>query len=113
MLFLSFTSLFSFHDAPPTQTYTLSLHDALPISPGWNGTGERSCTWLSSEKLSASLWTLTISSRSTKRPRVFRSTTRCRTARRCRSTPARSEERRVGKECRSGWAAHHEKKKET
>src|SRR5947199_10193740 len=25
----------------------------------------------------------------------------------------RSEERRVGKECRSGWAPYHEKKKET
>src|SRR5438093_11031069 len=30
---------------------------------------------------------------------------------RCRST-ARSEERRVGKECRSRWATYHEKKKQ-
>src|SRR5438132_13202849 len=29
----------------------------------------------------------------------------------CRSTP-RSEERRVGKECRSRWSPYHEKKKE-
>src|SRR5438270_9177987 len=26
-------SLFSFNDTPPTELYTLSLHDALPISP--------------------------------------------------------------------------------
>src|SRR5207253_5518660 len=25
--------LFLFHDTPPTEIYTLSLHDALPISP--------------------------------------------------------------------------------
>src|SRR5437870_13369143 len=28
-----------------------------------------------------------------------------------RQTPARSEERRVGKECRSRWSTYHEKKK--
>src|SRR5438105_10847360 len=26
---------FFFHDPPPTEIYTLSLHDALPISKGW------------------------------------------------------------------------------
>src|SRR5262245_64875477 len=29
----------------------------------------------------------------------------------CKNVPRRSEERRVGKECRSGWAQYHEKKK--
>src|SRR5438128_6018182 len=28
-----FTSFFFFNDTPPTEIYTLSLHDALPISP--------------------------------------------------------------------------------
>ena len=43
-------------DYPPTP-FSLKYFSA----PGWNGTGERSCTWLSSEKLSASLCTLTMS----------------------------------------------------
>src|SRR5438132_10672833 len=30
--FLPFLSLFFFNDTPPTEIYTLSLHDALPIS---------------------------------------------------------------------------------
>src|SRR5438034_9320668 len=29
----SLLSLFFFNDTPPTEIYTLSLHDALPISP--------------------------------------------------------------------------------
>src|SRR5438034_10454427 len=68
--------LFFFNDTATTEIYTLSLHDALPISvleAGWrqhgNGTG---------------------------RPGNHPS--------------ARSEERRVGKECRSGWAAYDQKK---
>src|SRR5688572_33261677 len=28
-------SFFSFNDTPTTEIYTLSLHDALPISPTW------------------------------------------------------------------------------
>src|SRR5438270_8999156 len=31
-LFLSSSSFFFFNDPPPTEIYTLSLHDALPIS---------------------------------------------------------------------------------
>src|SRR5699024_12226952 len=36
---------FFFHDTPPTEIYTLSLHDALPISPalGPTSTTRRSC----------------------------------------------------------------------
>ena len=41
---------------PPTP-FSLKYFSA----PGWNGTGERACTWLSSEKLSASLCTATMS----------------------------------------------------
>src|SRR6266571_6239717 len=35
----------------------------------------------------------------------------CRSGQSC-SRPARSEERRVGKECRSRWSPYHKKKKE-
>src|SRR4051794_41862176 len=33
-VFLFFSFLFSFNDSPATEIYTLSLHDALPISSG-------------------------------------------------------------------------------
>src|SRR5207247_9595902 len=33
LLRLSLTPVFSFRPSPPTSTYPLSLHDALPISP--------------------------------------------------------------------------------
>src|SRR5476649_697711 len=49
-LFLSF--FFFFNDTATTEIYTLSLHDALPISPGWRdpcrGPGCRPHRWSSS-----------------------------------------------------------------
>src|SRR5580698_11579624 len=33
--FLSYFFFFFFNDTATTEIYTLSLHDALPISPGW------------------------------------------------------------------------------
>src|SRR5438309_7709675 len=35
---------FFFNDTATTEIYTLSLHDALPISPGWTGSA-RSAGW--------------------------------------------------------------------
>src|SRR5690349_23979662 len=47
-----------------------------------------------------------------RRPRPPRAS--CNRWRRCsRSPPTRSEERRVGKECRSRWSPDHEKKKKS
>src|SRR5207237_9707272 len=40
-LSLSLSSLFFFNDTATTEIYTLSLHDALPIS----GTGRAPCSW--------------------------------------------------------------------
>src|SRR5687768_18084268 len=35
------SSILFLHDAPTTEIYTLSLHDALPISPDLHGIGRR------------------------------------------------------------------------
>src|SRR5688572_32035464 len=38
------SSIFFFHDTAPTEIYTLSLHDALPISNRWaGGSGAMRC----------------------------------------------------------------------
>src|SRR5258708_16589310 len=37
VLSVLFYCLFFFNDTATTEIYTLSLHDALPISPGWPG----------------------------------------------------------------------------
>src|SRR5690349_24764700 len=76
--------------SPPTKIYTLSLHDALPIFS-------------------------TKTSRTRSRPRhprrifppqIFRPVSPSIQAR----ASSRSEERRVGKECRSRWSEYHCKK---
>src|SRR5207244_11983660 len=38
---------FFFNDPPPTEIYTLSLHDALPISTGFRRTRERTTSCIS------------------------------------------------------------------
>src|SRR5438270_4847111 len=40
----SMFSFFFFNDTPTTEIYTLSLHDALPISCSINGTANSDCT---------------------------------------------------------------------
>src|SRR5258708_40209491 len=75
-----------FNDTATTEIYTLSLHDALPISHVRATAvlpSEWRCSWSSS-------W-----------------------ARDSGHSPLRrrSEERRVGKECRSRWSPYHSKKK--
>src|SRR2546430_12908548 len=40
MRFHDFYTIFFFNDTATTEIYTLSLHDALPISGGWRGGGQ-------------------------------------------------------------------------
>src|SRR5256885_14792120 len=80
-----FCFFFFFNDTATTEIYTLSLHDALPISR---------CP---------------VALRAGQRPPSAR---RCGTAGppcrpQARRRAARSEERRVGKECRSRWSPYH------
>src|SRR3989454_817919 len=74
-------STFFFNDPATTEIYTLSLHDALPISLGM---------------VSFVVSTSPSGSSSAVAPNP------------CTLTPGtRSEERRVGKECRSRWSPYH------
>src|SRR2546422_990653 len=77
---------FFFNDTATTEIYTLSLHDALPISRR-----RRPCR------------------RGTSRTPAPRSGGRARGhgIRRAAAPRRRSEERRVGKECRSRWSPYH------
>src|SRR5438067_13895983 len=95
--------IFFFNDTATTEIYTLSLHDALPISTSPHPTrqflteslvdGERS----QSKSFSSCARIGRIFSFPASSPLRFNS---------------RSEERRVGKECRSRWSPDHQKKKE-
>src|SRR3712207_9336783 len=108
-------SFFFFNDTATTEIYTLSLHDALPISAArplpnssasrflfcfLSGTGRKSgfgcsrragCTSPSNRHGSFPL------------PPELRDGCE----RKGRRTSLRSEERRVGKECRSRWSPYH------
>src|SRR5687767_16031128 len=87
---------FFFNDTATTEIYTLSLHDALPIF------GPEAIVSRSSPITSE----------------IIRLISRAGRARRARPPPLmverclRSEERRVGKECRSRGSPYHEKKEE-
>src|SRR5690242_13987723 len=76
-----------------TEIYTLSLHDALPISPGAGSRrGSRQMSGMPEEKRRGRL-------KNGNPPGDFAKAPRC--------GAKRSEERRVGKECRSRWSADH------
>src|SRR5688572_33368685 len=68
---------------------------ALPI---WTAASSASCSWMSGTAPWPTTWT---------RPGRW-----CGGTSNCPRGCARSEERRVGKECRSRWSPDHEKKKE-
>src|SRR3712207_9540983 len=107
--------LFFFNDTAPTEIYTLSLHDALPISNGvlllagalLLGRG-LPCELTVHLRLSAAAlarrlepqlhWTL---------PAYHRYDAEHDPAAADVLVLARSEERRVGKECRSRWSPYH------
>src|SRR6266496_6804056 len=80
--YILFFVLFFFNDTATTEIYTLSLHDALPISSGPMGpaVAQPMSSTPSPGRKAASAIAL---------PRP------------------RSEERRVGKECRSRWSPYH------
>src|SRR3989442_12636578 len=111
-----FVLLFFFNDTATTEIYTLSLHDALPISchdmlPELRARPRLSVTIARKRRMQsqnvfgvepqkhfdsacAAFW------RSLQRAAVARAILGA-----CRGT--RSEERRVGKECRSRWSPYH------
>src|SRR5437870_12675782 len=80
---------FFFKDTAPTEIYTLSLHDALPISN--RHCGAHALVVLAGLE-HALLGDVRVHVAAAQKGR-------------------RSEERRVGKECRSGWSAAHDEKK--
>src|SRR2546422_11480404 len=94
---------FFFNDTATTEIYTLSLHDALPISPlpARSGTA-----FLEVARRHGDYALVGVAGVVTLDPRG-----RCQSARiACLSVgdgPVRSEERRVGKECRSRWSPYH------
>src|SRR2546430_14574551 len=97
MLLLLFLFFFFFNDTATTEIYTLSLHDALPISLGRllvrarAGFGARVVVACSLPDNGPGLRSRRIVSRELTLDRG----------------DVRSEERRVGKECRSRWSPYH------
>src|SRR2546428_11474726 len=97
--------LFFFNDTATTEIYTLSLHDALPICKvryqgeqlRWRQSPAATGRRLPMKSL-RTMWSSTDfgASELTR----YASAVMCREAR-------RSEERRVGKECRSRWSPYH------
>src|SRR2546421_11743863 len=95
------TAFFFFNDTATTEIYTLSLHDALPIwtdSPRSPDTDSGRCH--------------PEHRRTNRRPVLADSPPRARRTdepcvRAPPEPPLRSEERRVGKECRSRWSPYH------
>src|SRR2546429_9648851 len=93
-------SFFFFNDPATTEIYTLSLHDALPISTPAERRGQVADADAIGE---------TLQLRCTRRKEYDR---QCRLgsgelAGAPRGRKMRSEERRVGKECRSRWSPYH------
>src|SRR3989442_14627960 len=124
---------FFFNDTATTEIYTLSLHDALPISLRQLGSNKR-VLMIGAHPDDEDTQLLVLLSRGMGAQAAYLSLTRdrpparpcpatagrgaaCprrRDARRsstraccCRADAARSEERRVGKECRSRWSPYH------
>src|SRR5687767_15995226 len=96
-------SSYFFNDASPTEIYTLSLHDALPISIGKHtkshrtASGDHLARWIGGDYRGTGNH-LQSSERGGRRWQSCDFWCACQW---------RSEERRVGKECRSRWETHH------
>src|SRR2546427_324448 len=94
-----FFSSFFFNDTATTEIYTLSLHDALPI-----------CTCLvtfTANTLGSYTITATYNPAPTSVHATSNGSDTVMVTARTTSTTLRSEERRVGKECRSRWSPDH------
>src|SRR2546430_6758619 len=125
---------FFFNDTATTEIYTLSLHDALPISTRWFSRNEPDCCSRRSTKvvLPWSTWAIIATLRSEEHTSELQSQSNlvCRLLLEKKKTTCirkdrisskslmrfsiclwkpsiRSEERRVGKECRSRWSPYH------
>src|SRR5260221_14200133 len=101
-------SIFFFNDTATTEIYTLSLHDALPISPLLNADW-RVAVLLPEEQVR----TLLDPSRHKEvvpvpaPPKAEKITVELASSEVTFAVDLRSEERRVGKECRSRWSPYH------
>src|SRR2546426_12819083 len=98
---------FFFNDTATTEIYTLSLHDALPISTPNAPSATDAVPW-SSSTIEV---TWTDNSAIEDGFRVERSldggTSWATVSTTAANVTSRSEERRVGKECRSRWSPYH------
>src|SRR2546425_13084660 len=92
----SFCSFFFFNDTATTEIYTLSLHDALPIYLEHFGTVTAT---LASEAISIG--------RDAQHSAEFQFGMEEQPLLALLTFEVRSEERRVGKECRSRWSPYH------
>src|SRR2546430_17732062 len=105
MSYLLLFSFFFFNDTATTEIYTLSLHDALPLASDHAARVE-----ISAALSEGSFANWPIRGSANHGGMVF-----CSTAQRiapekghaCSYDSNRSEERRVGKECRSRWSPYH------
>src|SRR5690554_8185518 len=88
---VTFLPFFLFINAATTEIYTLSLHDALPIL----ASAERDAQ---AARLRAQHWTYQQIADELGYPDKIAA---------YRAVQRRSEERRVGKECRSRWSPYH------
>src|SRR6266487_6037602 len=114
-----FFFFFFFNDTATTEIYTLSLHDALPISPAkassrsswYEGRASLRCSNCPDIAIRRSPADDT-SSRATPLPQAYARVRPSAKTRRASTSPSSSsgrssEERRVGKECRSRWSPYH------
>src|SRR2546425_12425909 len=93
--------LFFFNDTATTEIYTLSLHDALPISPALPVAPEVVATNCAAVVAPKPVVSLAVPSRTISLVAAVPLLITAIVA------PERSEERRVGKECRSRWSPYH------
>src|SRR3989454_11312954 len=104
-----FFFFFFFNDTATTEIYTLSLHDALPI---FNPAARSYFTWVSIigyvlTKISVTLFAGGIVMREVTGYSVWTSAVILIVVTGIYTVLGRSEERRVGKECRSRWSPYH------
>src|SRR5256885_16617950 len=103
------STFFFFNDTATTEIYTLSLHDALPISLGVGASDTAACTWTFNITANANasepapytveaFWSPTGAGVNDAQVYLGSGTM---------AGASRSEERRVGKECRSRWSPYH------
>src|SRR2546426_12017270 len=98
--------VFVSNDTATTAIYTLSLHDALPISTVAGSVTDAIGTPLGAD----SLWSFTTDVPPTvtvQAPAPGATGVPLNTTVTASFSKARSEERRVGKECRSRWSPYH------